>query len=204
MKRLSLSFVLILSAALIFSVAGLADEADFAQATVDFNSVIDLSVSGTLNNLVIEQNADEGGDVALSELPGGTAEATFSGGPIAVTVVSLTPFSVGSTYYSGTEDYYDSGTGESLLELVPVAGSTGGDLPYYDNTNWNFTNDSGTKPTDILSLPDYSGSTGNNLPDGASAEYGLKIDLSKLSEDYDNGDSVTFDVSFWAYDSTGV
>ena len=46
MKRLSLSFVLILSAALIFSVAGLADEADYAEADVTLTNTFDINATG--------------------------------------------------------------------------------------------------------------------------------------------------------------
>jgi len=217
MKRLSILIVGLLSIGIIFSVVGLADEADYAIATININETIDLSItSGTLDTVDIQQN--DGGDLSLADIGEGTASTTDNMGTLTVTVVSLSKYNIGATYYETGQNE----TAEGLVYLAESGGTKitdkGPNLKYFNQSSYDFTNNpsdpnnpDANKPvyssTTLLQLNSYFDHTASNNTFDATDNYDQSsfdayFDVSKLTQDYGNGDTITLNVTFWAYDAT--
>ena len=219
MKRLSLSFVLILSAALIFSVAGLADEADYAEADVTLTNTFDINATGnptieiTQDGTTAESNDGiTGNEVALSNL--GTSSLANFTGDITVTVMALSNYNIAASYFNNSNPTGTAVTSGDLLNLVSGSSGSSPGVPY-DLTNFNhssqfsgggdWTGTTGDKPSGLDTLTSGSNNMGNTGGPGDTYTYGLELDLAALNAgDYDNGNSLTFQVAFWVYDSTST
>ena len=203
MKRLSILLVGLLSIGIIFSVVGMADEADKASAVLTFTDVLDLYISddSLSDTTIVQRNAGEN-EVALRDLSDGTIDL----GSLDVTITSLTSFNVGVSYYAdGEEDPDPAG-------LVNLSGDgTHVGIEYFDSSSILGDEDGldeiGTSPTlgnltDITSDFGTSGETSNVGDGGETKSYDVSIDLSHLENEYTDTDSITFDVAFWAFDAS--
>ena len=189
MKRLSIFFVGLLSAVLIFSVVGLADEAASTTVSVTLNSVIDMEITQDLTDSDLDVDQVGGPDINLRDA--GTYVSDFSS--LTLTLNTLTPYKIAATYYNTS---HPSGTpGTESTDGVITADNN--DLSSYNGTKPGI---GATELTDVVTAGTQTIGNGSSSPATHSIIVGF--DLKDLTEDYVNGQSLTFSVDFWAYDTT--
>lgn len=190
MKRLSILFVGLLSAVLVFSVVGLADTSKSIESQLTLKDVIDISLTtDSLGNTDLTQNDDldtwNQGDTSLIDL-----------GSFDVQVLTLTSFKV--TIDSYVAEWFDSsGASQGTLDDNTI----NSDPVKLDGTSTNeFVS---TLKSDGTTLSEFSGSNNINSSNaGESVTYNLKVDPSELTNDYASGDYLRFDVGFLVTDDT--
>lgn len=210
MKRLSLLFVGLLSAVLIFSAVGLADEADKVTSTLTFESVLDIGVNDTLSSAEISQNTGEG-SVFLE----GYSGENVSFGTFTSTVVSIVPYQVGATFYAsytgGT--YTNEPVEETSTNLIELTGTLTYTLPWFDSAGVTFAYadlqdgaNVGPASGELVEITDeFSASPDNNLSTGGdtTGALGVELDPAQLVfDDYNDDGTLTVDVVLWAYTAT--
>jgi len=154
-----------------------------------FGRDISLDVSGNLELEIVQKNAGPG-QVALRDLTGGTAVKPFPG-DITAEINSPPGFQVGASYYTVTQEDGSRENADGLLILEDNYDSEQYPLPF----SLSYAG-SGQRPNTVANLTDDFQSCGSAC---YSAEYSLNIDLSKLTLDYENDDSLTFYTTFWLY-----
>ena len=211
MKRLSTKIVpflsLVLLASVFFSLPVLADTSGSANATVQFNAIIDTFVQGA-PEIQVYQDLDSPaeGEVSLDSVDGEGSwwpfapSGDYTTSDLSVTVRALTNYQVAAGYTESGDE-----TADDLLKLV----NSGSDVAQLDYFSATWTDDAtSTDHPPISNLTELTGTdarftgTPNLASGGDTATYDLEIDMGKLTGDYADDSSLGLTVAFFVYDST--
>lgn len=211
MKKLSVFFVGLLSAVLIFSVAGVADQAAKTTGNITFSSVLDIDLTGDLTDQDVVQKSTGDNEFTLRNADEST---TLQLGSVDMTVTAVTDFNVGVSYFAAKSDD-ESATEEGNIVNLAGAGTHNG-IAFFDSTTNNAFGGYGGTDASLADSPidsfnnvtpitgDFDTARSNNNLSGGGEDksYNVSVDLADLTNQYTEDEELVIDVAFWVFDNS--